>query len=53
MIPGLEKDNAVVLRDVDDPVLEAQPPGPDIGPEVLEGLGLTESREGVAENVQD
>jgi hypothetical protein len=53
MIPGLEKDDAAVLHNIDDPMLKAQPSGPDIGAEVLEGFGFAESCERVAENVQD
>ena len=53
MIPGLEEDDAVVLHNIDDPMLEAQSPRPDIGAKIRERLGLAESRERVAENVQD
>ena len=53
MIPCLKEDDAVVLYDVDDPVFEAQPPGPDIGAEILESLRLTESGEWVSLDVQD
>ena len=53
MIPGLEEYDAVVLHDIDDPVFEAQPPGPDIRADVFEGLRLPKSSEGVVENVQN
>jgi hypothetical protein len=35
MITRLQENDALILYDVDDPVFEAQPPGPDIGAEVL------------------
>jgi hypothetical protein len=53
MIPRLEEVYAVVPYEIDDAMLEAEPPRPYIRSEILEGFGLAEPGEGVAQDVQD
>jgi hypothetical protein len=53
MIPGLEEVDQVIPDQVNDPMLETEPPRPDSRPEILEGFGLSQTRERVAHHVQD
>jgi len=53
MIPSLEEVDAFVPHQVNDAMLEAVAPRPDVRSEILEGFGPAESRERVAQDVQD
>ena len=53
MITSLQENNALVLHNIDDAVLETQPPGPDIRSKILESLGLAESGEWISLDIQN